>query len=139
MLINSANLMGGSSEPDGDRGFGRVHLQAGLPLNGEGDVGLYVADSARDTSILENSKEDYKFVVVDGDTGEFRATLSWIDPSSTVSQLVASQLTHDLDLTVTSPSGTGRYTYTRSQQLCRFVVILTSVLRVFCQKLFFFL
>ncbi len=44
-LINSANLMGGNSEPDGFRGFGRVHLDAGLPLDGTGALGLLVVDS----------------------------------------------------------------------------------------------
>lgn len=106
LLINSANLMGGDSEPDGFRGFGRIHLEQGVPLSGEGDLALFVADSAT-TSIPENSEHNY-FFEVDADAGiDFRATLSWIDyPATTLS---AVQLVHDLDLAVISPSGV-RYT-----------------------------
>lgn len=101
MLINSANLMGGSSEPDGHRGFGRVHLEAGLPLQGLGDIGLFVAD---DVNINEYEVDRYTFETVESDVGEFRATLAWIDPpASTFSN---EQLVHDLDLTVESPRGT---------------------------------
>lgn len=106
MLINSANLMGGSSEPDGFRGFGRVHLEQGITLEGEGDMALFVADAAN-TSISELTQHEYLFDV-DGDAGlDLRATLSWIDPAATA--LSAKQLVHDLDLAVRSPSGT---TYT---------------------------
>lgn len=103
MLINNANLMGGDSEPDGDRGFGRLHLAAGVPVNGEGDVGLFVTDSSW-TNISSNSTDDYKFTWDSGDTGEFRATLVWMDPST--SSLSSTQLHHDLDLTIRSPDGT---------------------------------
>ena len=102
MLINSANLMGGSSEPDGSRGFGRVHLDAGLPLGGIGDMGLFVADSSN-TGVSQGTEDTYTFKTVDGDTGELRATLAWIDPPATTSS--SSQLMHDLDLLVSSPSG----------------------------------
>lgn len=105
MLINSANLMGESAQPDGARGFGRVHLEKGLPIDGVGDVGLFVADSGS-TAISPNSEDTYQFNLVDGDAGEIRATLTWIDPASHVLSTV--QLIHDLDLTVTSPSGTGQ-------------------------------
>lgn len=98
--------MGGSSEPDGVRGFGRVHLEMGLPLEGEGDLVLYVADSSG-TSLGDSSEREY-FFEVDADAGlDFRATLSWIDPPA--SAVSAVQLVHDLDLSVVSPSGT---TYT---------------------------
>lgn len=102
MLINSANLMGGSSEPDGSRGFGRVHLEAGLPLEGLGDMGLFVADSSN-ASVAQEAVDTYIFETADGDSGEFRATLAWIDPPATTSS--AAQLVHDLDLAVLSPSG----------------------------------
>ncbi|CAN0531747.1 unnamed protein product, partial [Scytosiphon promiscuus] len=46
LLINSANLMGGSSEPDGFRGFGRIHLARGMPLGGEGSLAVFVSDSS---------------------------------------------------------------------------------------------
>ena len=93
--------MGGSSEPDGYRGFGRVHLEAGLPLQGVGDVGLFVADNI---VLDEHSIDSYTFETVDGDVGEFRATLAWIDPPA--STLSGNQLIHDLDLKVESPRGT---------------------------------
>lgn len=102
MLINSANLMGESSEPDGDRGFGRVHLEAGLPLDGLGHMGLFVADSSW-TSIKSSSSRSYFVTVQQGDGVELRATIAWMDPPSDGSSSV--QLQHDLDLTVTSPNG----------------------------------
>lgn len=106
LLINSANLMGGKSEPDGFRGFGRVHLEQGMPLGGEGILALFVADAAN-TSITELTFQEYLFEV-DGETNiDFRVTLSWIDPAAT--SLSVKQLVHDLDLVVSSPSGT-RYT-----------------------------
>ena len=106
LLINSANLMGGSSEPDGYRGFGRVHLEQGMPLGGEGNLTLFVADAAS-TSIPELTLHEYTFDV-DGEAGlDFRVTLSWIDPAA--KSLSAKQLVHDLDLAVSSPNGT-RYT-----------------------------
>ncbi|CAN0552174.1 unnamed protein product, partial [Laminaria digitata] len=106
LLINSANLMGGSSEPDGFRGFGRVHLEQGMPLGGSGSLALFVADAAS-TSIPELTSREYHFEV-DGEAGlDLRATLSWIDPAATSQS--AKQLVHDLDLAVISPSG-ARYT-----------------------------
>lgn len=82
MLINSANLMGGSTEPDGKRGFGRVHLEPGMPLGGNGSAALFVADSAN-TSTTELALTEYSFEV-SGKTGlELRATLCWIDPPAT--------------------------------------------------------
>ena len=106
LLINSANLMGGSSEPDGYRGFGRVHLEQGLPLSGEGNLTLFVADAAN-TFIPQLTLHEYMFDV-DGEAGlDFRVTLSWIDPAAT--SLSTKQLVHDLDLAVSSPNGT-RYT-----------------------------
>lgn len=102
LLINSANLMGGTSEPDGRRGFGRIHLEQGMPLAGNGSLALFVAD-ANTTSIPELTLQEHNFDV-DADAGlDLRATLSWIDvPATTFS---AVQLVHDLDLVVISPSG----------------------------------
>eukprot|EP00752_Nemacystus_decipiens_P005062 g4596.t1 len=102
IIINSANLMGGSSEPDDFRGFGRVHLEAGMPLSSSGPLGILVADSS-ETSIGAYSHHTEE-IFVDGDAGlELRATLSWLDPPATT--LSATQLLHDLDLIVKSPSG----------------------------------
>ena len=102
LLINSANLMGGSTEPDGSRGFGRIHLEAGMPLGGDDSMALFVAD-ANYTSTPELTRAEYNFDV-DADAGvDFRVTLSWIDPPSTT--FTSKQLVHDLDLAVISPSG----------------------------------
>ncbi|CAM9868950.1 unnamed protein product, partial [Ascophyllum nodosum] len=102
LLINSANLMGESSDPDNFRGFGRIHMEAGMPLGGEGDLVLFVADSAI-TSIAEQRTKQYLFDV-DSDAGlDLRATISWIDPAATT--FSEKQLIHDLDLTVIAPSG----------------------------------
>ena len=107
MLINSANLMGGSSEPDGFRGFGRIHLEAGIPLEGMGFRALFVADSAS-VRLAEGAFHDYAFEIDSAeDVDEFRATLAWIDPPA--ASIASVQLVHDLDLYVTAPSGT-RYT-----------------------------
>ncbi|CAM9635784.1 unnamed protein product [Ectocarpus sp. 4 AP-2014] len=102
LLINSANLMGESSKPDAYRGFGRIHLEEGMPLEGEGDLALFVAD-ALDTSIAEDTVQEYLFDV-DADAGlELRATLSWIDYPATSTSAI--QLVNDLDLVVVSPTG----------------------------------
>lgn len=106
MLINSANLMGGSTNPDNYRGFGRIHLESGMPLKGNGEMALFVADSGN-TDIKEKTKIQYLFDVDAGADLDFRATLSWIDPAATT--LSAVQLVNDLDLRVISPSGT-KYT-----------------------------
>lgn len=100
--------MGGSSEPDGFRGFGRVHLEAGLPLAGIGNRGLLVIDSSA-ALVSEGSAIHYTFRTHrnDNDAGEIRATLAWIDPPA--STLSSKQLVNDLDLAVTAPSG-NRYT-----------------------------
>ena len=102
MIINSANLMGGSTEPDGFRGFGRVHLEAGMPLDGDAALGLLVVDSA--TATIDSNSENTEVIMVDGEVGlDLRVTLSWIDPPAT--PLSAVQLVNDLDLVVTAPSG----------------------------------
>ena len=98
--------MGGDSEPNGVRGFGRVHLENGMPLAGEGNLTCFVADSSY-TSISELTRIEHNFDV-DADAGlDFRVTLSWTDPPA--STFSSKQLVHDLDLAVISPSGT-RYT-----------------------------
>lgn len=102
--------MGGSTEPDGYRGFGRIQLDAGLPVNGEGRLALFVADAAV-TSIASLTRHEYAFYV-DGSAGlDLRATLSWIDPAT--SPYSAKQLLHDLDLSLMAPSGF-RYTMWRT-------------------------
>lgn len=94
--------MGGTSEPDGRRGFGRIHLEMGMPLAGNGSLALFVAD-ANTTSIPELTLQEYNFDV-DADAGlDLRVTLSWIDPPATTFSAV--QLVHDLDLVVVSPTG----------------------------------
>lgn len=50
MIIHGANAMGGSSDPDGERGFGRVHLEAAMPFDGEDLWALYVEDDDGSTS-----------------------------------------------------------------------------------------
>ncbi|CBN75410.1 subtilisin-like serine peptidase [Ectocarpus siliculosus] len=103
MIINSAHLMGGSSEPNGLRGFGRVHLEAGMPMDGVGETGLLVVEAT-----IGSDDEITELVTVDGDAGaELRATLAWLDPPTTA--LSAKQLQHDLDLHVIAPSG-AKYT-----------------------------
>lgn len=102
MLINSADLMGGAAEPDGLRGFGRVHLETVLPLGGSGDSVLFVADAAS-TSIGGNSVQDYTARLTAGTGLDLRVTLAWIDPAGSVES--TTQLVHDLDLMVVSPGG----------------------------------
>ena len=106
MLINSADLMGGSSEPDGFRGFGRVHLEAGMPLNGLDNMALFVAD-AFETELDEFTTDEYHFDMIPGTGLELRATLAWIDPPAAIESSI--QLLNDLDLTVTGPDGSTLY------------------------------
>lgn len=106
MLVNSADLMGGSSEPDGLRGFGRVHLQGGLPLGAEGDLALFVAD-AFETEIGERTIHEYEFVLLPNTGLELRASLSWLDPP--VSADASQQMLNDLDLTLVAPDGNTLY------------------------------
>ena len=106
MLINSADLMGESSEPDGFRGFGRVHLEAGMPLNGLDNMALFVAD-AFETELDEFTTDEYHFDMIPGTDLELRATLAWIDPPAAIESSI--QLLNDLDLTVTGPDGSTLY------------------------------
>ena len=106
MLVNSADLMGGSSEPDGLRGFGRVRLEGGLPLGAEGDLALFVAD-AFETEIGERTIHEYEFVLLPNTGLELRASLSWLDPP--VSADASQQMLNDLDLTLVAPDGNTLY------------------------------
>jgi len=93
MLINSANLLGGSSEPSSYRGFGRIHLEAGMPYNGEGPMALFVEDRAE----IGTDRHNNVRLSVDADARlDLRATLSWIDPAA--SSISAVQLVNNLDL-----------------------------------------
>lgn len=102
MLVNSADLMGGSSEPDGFRGFGRVHLEGGLPLGAEGDLSLFVAD-AFETEIEDHTIHEYRFEILPNTGLELRASLSWLDPP--VLAEASQQMLNDLDLTLVAPDG----------------------------------
>lgn len=106
MLINSADLMGESSEPDGFRGFGRVHLEGGLPMGAEGDLALFVVD-AFDTDIEERTIHEYRFELLPNTGLELRATVSWLDPP--VSAEASQQMLNDLDLTLVAPDGITLY------------------------------
>lgn len=44
MLIHGADAMGSTTDPDGERGFGRVHLESFMPFSGSGVWALYVED-----------------------------------------------------------------------------------------------
>lgn len=107
MLINSANLMGQGTEPLAFRGFGRIHLEAGMPLAGDGAMTLYVQDSFT----LESNQMLQTFFEVNVEEGlELRATISWNDPAAT--SFSSKQLVNDLDL-----RGERSYTCTRAR--CR--------------------
>lgn len=95
MLINSANVMGGGNEPNTERGFGRIHLEAGMPLGGAGDMALFVADSSAH-EVYPNGKTKFFFNVDPAAGLELRATVSWSDPAA--SSLSGDQLVNDLDL-----------------------------------------
>lgn len=119
MLIHGANSMGGSTDPDGQRGFGRVHLESRMPFEGEGLAALYVEDpntsssanAAGTGSVVALSVESRVFYVSAADAelaagggGEIRATLVWMDPP--VTAFSATQLMHDLDMFLEGPDGT---------------------------------
>lgn len=103
MFVNSADLMGESSEPDGVRGFGRVHLEAGMPLGGQDNQALFVADASV-TTLDEYTIDEYHFEMASGAELELRATLAWIDPPASAES--STQLINDLDLTLVGPDGT---------------------------------
>ena len=85
-----------------------------MPLEGEGSLALFVADSSY-FSLPELSSQEFVFDV-DADGGlDFRATLSWIDPPATSSAV--HQLVHDLDLEVVSPDGTTHIMWASSGEL----------------------
>lgn len=111
MLINSANLMGGSAEPDGYRGFGRIHLAMGMPLGGEESLALFVADSAS-YKLADGDAHEFAFEVDSAAGLDFRATISWIDPPTSV--LARVQLANNLDLSVVTPGGTIRTMWSSS-------------------------
>lgn len=50
LLIHGADAMGGDTDPDGDRGFGRIHLESALPFDGESVWALYVEDADGSTT-----------------------------------------------------------------------------------------
>ncbi len=50
ILIHGADAMGGSTDPDGERGFGRIHLESALPFDGDGVWALYVEDADGSTT-----------------------------------------------------------------------------------------
>ena len=74
-----------------------------MPLAGQGDLVLFVADAAN-TSITGLSTQNYSFNI-NGDAGlDLRATISWIDPA--LASFSMKLLVHDLDLEIISPNGT---------------------------------
>eukprot|EP00904_Undaria_pinnatifida_P012698 jgi/Undpi1/8559/HiC_scaffold_25.g11024.m1 len=99
VLVHGADEMGGSSSPDGIRGFGRVLLEGSLPVGGEGSTTMYFDDSA---VALAGTTTNYVVTVADL-TVELKATLVWMDPP--VLTFVGRQLLHDLDLVVLSSNG----------------------------------
>ena len=59
MLVNSADLMSRSSEPDGGyRGIGRVYLEGLMPVDGDGDMGVFIVDTLG-SSIDQYTPEEY--------------------------------------------------------------------------------
>ncbi|CAM9742385.1 unnamed protein product, partial [Sphacelaria rigidula] len=123
MLIHGANSMGGSTDPDGVRGFGRVHLESRMPFEGDGLAALYVEDkytntvtasgsgAAGNATVAVDTTENRVFYVSEADAvlaveegEEIRATLVWMDPPATATS--AKQLLHDLDLFLEGPDGT---------------------------------
>ncbi|CAN0087187.1 unnamed protein product [Laminaria digitata] len=95
--------MGGRAEPDGYRGFGRIHLAMGMPLGGEETLALFVGDSAN-YKLSDGETHEFAFEVDAAAGLDFRATLSWIDPANSI--VASVQLLNNLDLVVLSPSGT---------------------------------
>ncbi|CAN0399243.1 unnamed protein product, partial [Ectocarpus fasciculatus] len=50
LLIHGADAMGGNTDPDGERGFGRINLESALPFEGEGVWALYIEDADGSTT-----------------------------------------------------------------------------------------
>lgn len=64
MLIHGADAMGGSSDPDGDRGFGRVRLESAMPFDGEDVWALYVEDYDGTTTGTGTVRDFFFFVIL---------------------------------------------------------------------------
>lgn len=104
-MINSANLMGGSTTPDRYHGFGRVHLEEGLRFGGEG-YPIFVVDSS--TAYLESFDSQSWSWDADPSAGkDIRVTLSWTDPAGDALSPV--DIVNNLDLRVTGPDGVDHY------------------------------
>ncbi len=98
----------GKTLPNNAEGYGRVDLEHSLfPGSGWGDVAdrkLAVYDVT--TGLATNAYHDYTFAV-SGSANPLLVTLVWTDPYATTG--AGAKLVNDLDLTVTSPSGTVYY------------------------------
>lgn len=92
--------------PDAYQGFGRLSLYKALPVPGRNNqaMDLFVDDQA---TIQENDQKTYR-LTVSSSTTQLRATLVWYDPPG-VQGTTSKALIHDLDLSVSSPSGRTYY------------------------------
>eukprot|EP01039_Chlorochromonas_danica_P008456 gene8456-9322_t len=92
--------------PDAYQGFGRLSLYKALPVPGRNNqaMDLFVDDQA---TIQENDQKTYR-LAVSSSTTQLRATLVWYDPPG-VQGTTSKALIHDLDLSVSSPSGRTYY------------------------------
>lgn len=93
------NLVYLKNPPDMFQGYGRVSMNTVLPLPGLYVFDLFVADLVK---LSSQGSQGYS-VLVKAATVPLTVTISWYDPPNTGSPSKA--LLHDLDLTVTSPSG----------------------------------
>lgn len=98
----------GSTAPDVEQGWGQVLMTNILPIPGVCDFDLYVADSETLQSLTQRTYT----VVVTGDVvvsncsvaNALKVTIAWNDPLNVY--WAGKNLLNDLDLTITSPSGT---------------------------------
>jgi hypothetical protein len=107
-LINGAvEMHGGGSHndptnyyPNNDQGWGRILLDNSLYFNGDH---LHLQASDQTSGLVTSATRTYSFPVTASDV-PFEATLVWTDHGADVE--TSGNLINDLDLTVTSPSGT---------------------------------
>ncbi len=112
-IINGAVEITGSGAyandarfPNGDQGFGRSKLDRVLHFDGENRK-LITYDSWNENNSLDTGESWTKEFKVDDSTQELEVTLAWSDyPGSDGSDSTDPAIVNDLDLELTTPSGT---------------------------------
>ncbi|GMH68510.1 hypothetical protein TL16_g04950 [Triparma laevis f. inornata] len=104
---NSAGTVVSITEYDANQNFGRVQLNKAMPLANNNDVQMFVSDGV---SLSQAQSEVFTFKIDTSacTSSDFRMTLTWTDPTGSVS--CSKCVVNDLDLLV-QKSSTGSTSY----------------------------